>query len=91
MIVVPSDLAGYSVPAVASIGLHEELHVEDHNTMRFEDHTDATFRYRKELRGFHIGALVLECMDDELQDSDQLVIHPTLYVETLRQRTKGRD
>lgn len=88
MIVVPSDLAEYSVPAVASIGLHEELHVEDHNTMRFEDHSDAAFRYRKELRGFHIGALVLECMDDEILDSDQLVIHTTLYTEALRTRTK---
>lgn len=88
MIVAPSDLAEYSVPAVASIGLQEELHVEDHNTMRFEDHADTAFRYRKALRGFHIGALVLECMDDEIQDSDQLVIHTTLYVEALRQRTK---
>jgi hypothetical protein len=88
MVVVPSELAKYSAPAVASVSLHEALHVEDHNNMKFDDFSDANYRYRKELRGIHVGALILECMIDELHSEDMPVIDSTLYVEALRKRSK---
>lgn len=88
MIVVPSELAAFSTPAVASVSLREALHVDDNDNMRFEDLSDKEFHIRKALRGYHVGALILGCMADNIFDTDSPVTATTLYVESLRQQSK---